>query len=118
MRGWGCGQLAGVSPYDTVNLEVIGKLLADGDKWVQLNATSSVASFGKKSENFLPQLRELAKSDDENLRKSSEQAIKTIEMAGDTSAAEARHNSTLAQINDYIRKHSAKNSAARSSAIK
>ncbi len=109
VRGWGCGQLASVSPYDTGNLDVVGKMLSDTDNWVRLNATSSVAVFGKKSEKFLPQLRELAKSDDESLRKSSEQAIKTIEIAGDTSDDEARHNSTMAQINDYIRKRSDKN---------
>ena len=94
VRGWGCGNLAHVSPYDERNLAVIASFLPDKIEWVQVNATSAVARFGK--------LRELAKSDDENVKRSSEKAIQTIEAATDTSEAEEKHTAVLEQIDKFI----------------
>ena len=106
VRGLGCSQLADLSHYDLGNLQEIGKRLDDEDKWVQLNATSSIAVFGRKVKDFLPKLRDLAKNDDEDLKRSSVKAIRAIEAAGDSTEAEAKHADALARIEDFIARHS------------
>src|SRR6185295_4946736 len=46
VRGWGCGVLAELDPYDTESRDAIAGLLADADNWVRLNAVMSLVPFG------------------------------------------------------------------------
>lgn len=47
VRGWGCGILAAIDPYDVDSARMIAARLADKDNWVRLNAAGALQPFGQ-----------------------------------------------------------------------
>jgi hypothetical protein len=102
VRGWTCGVLAELDSYDAESLKAIAGLLSDEDSWVQLNAATSLASFGKKAQVALPQLRVLAETGDAQLKEGAQKSMQTIAQAQDRSAAEREYRQTLNQIQRFM----------------
>ncbi|MGA2034410.1 MAG: HEAT repeat domain-containing protein [Thermoguttaceae bacterium] len=101
VRGWGAGELAHLDRYDAENLAAIVKLLKDEDDWVRRNAVGALAVFGKKAETVVPTLREMRSTQDKNLKDQIEKAIKEIQQAKDTTAAEEGHRAILKRISEF-----------------
>lgn len=101
VRGWGAGELAALDPYDTENLAAIATLLKDKDDWVRSNVALSLARFGKKAESLLPALQGLLSTTDKNLKAAVEKAIKEIQQAKYTTAAEGEHREMLKKISQF-----------------
>jgi len=102
VRGWGAGELAALDPYDEAGVTAIQALLADPDNWVRLNAAGSLATFGRKARPALPALRAARATEDARLRERIDEAIRTIEAAPDTSAAEQDHADQLRRIDAFL----------------
>ena len=102
VRGWGCGQLAELDHFSDENMKAIAKMLDDGDNWVRLNATGSLATFGKKAAPHLPALRECLVSEDESLKTSAQRAIVEIEQAEDKAEEEKAHAAAQKKIAEFL----------------
>lgn len=102
VRGWGCGNLAALDPYDGESLKVIADRLQDDDNWVRQNAAGALAVFGAKAKTTLDALREAATSDDQNLKEAAEKAIAAVEAAPDEIEAERRHRAAIAEIDKAL----------------
>jgi len=103
VRGWGAGRLARLDPYDKQSLATIAELLNDEDDWVGLNAVLALSVFGGKAQSVLPSLREYLKgTDDERLRKRTEETIHKIENSKDATQAEKKHGILLAEIAKFV----------------
>jgi hypothetical protein len=103
VRGWGCGELASLDPYDSASRDAIAALLKDPDDWVKLNAAGAIALFGKKAATALPALRSALASKDEQLRTTAQKTIEEIEKAPDRSAEERDRKAIEAQIEKAIK---------------
>jgi hypothetical protein len=102
VRGWGCGVLANLDPYDPDIVKTVTGLLSDPVDWVRLNAASNIGSFGKKATAALPLLRENLNSKDKQLKERCESAIAAIEAAQENSAAEKSFREAVARIDRFI----------------
>jgi hypothetical protein len=105
VRGWGCGNLASLDPYDAESLKVIAARLGDKESWVQLNAAGAVAVFGAKAKSELKTLKELTNSTDAGLKQRAEETIAKIEAAAANAEAERKHAELLEQIDKVVAIH-------------
>lgn len=111
VRGWGCGQLAGLDLYSEKNAAVVTKMLDDENAWVRLNAVGALARFGKTATPALAKLRELLKISDENLSRQIEEAIGKIENAKLDEKKVKNHHKTLKQIQKFRKRQEKQNPA-------
>ena len=102
VRGWACGVLTELGPYDTRSVEAIQAMLKDPVDWVRLNAAHSLPEFGKRAAVALPLLRENLNSKDADLKDAAEKGIAKIEGAPDRSEAAKSHREQAAKINAFI----------------
>jgi hypothetical protein len=82
VRGWTCGELAALDPYDAASLDAVTKMLKDPVPWVRLNVAGALPTF-INAKSALPALREAVKDagNDAQLKESLEKAITTIGQA-------------------------------------
>jgi hypothetical protein len=102
VRGWGCGVLTTLDPYDMESRDAIAGLLQDADDWVRLNAVLTLAKFGKQAQPVLPQLRNILGTGDAALNEQIQKSILEIEQAGDKTAAEREHRKQLTRIERFL----------------
>ncbi len=102
VRGWGCGELAALDPYDAESRAVIADKLKDADSWVRLNAVHTLAFLGRKAIPEVAALRVALETADEKLAVEIRQAIETIEKAPETGAEERAFQVQSARIAAFI----------------
>lgn len=102
VRGWTCGQLAELDPYDDTDRDAIAGMLKDPDNWVRLNAASCLPEFGKKAMPVVPMLKAALATDDAQLKETAQKSIETIEKAEDRAAAENAHREMLPRIEAFV----------------
>lgn len=102
VRGWGCGVLASLDPYDMESVKTLTGVLSDPVEWVRLNAVGSLETFGKKAESALPALRENLNSKDKSLKEAAARAIATIEAAQENRAAEKSFVDSMLRIDHFL----------------
>ncbi|NND96493.1 MAG: hypothetical protein HKN47_04085 [Pirellulaceae bacterium] len=98
VRGWACGNIAQLDPYNSAAMYRIAKMVTSEDKWVALNAAGALQGFGAKAKPALKQLRDAANSDDERLSKRAKETIALIEQAKPDEEAEANHIASIKAI--------------------
>ncbi|HEY3962960.1 MAG TPA: HEAT repeat domain-containing protein, partial [Planctomycetaceae bacterium] len=105
VRGWGCGGLANLDPYDDESVQVITERLRNDDDWVRLNAAGALEVFGAKAKSALSDLRKATQSEDARLKEAAEKAIHAVTAAADTSEAERQHKAAIAEIDKFLDGH-------------
>ncbi len=102
VRGWGTGVLAALDRFDPEIREAVVIMLKDEDNWVRLNAAGALSYMGRTALPAVPQLRELLKSDDAQLREQAQQSIKEIEAAPDQADLEKAHREANLRIAKFL----------------
>lgn len=101
VRGWACGEIAALDPFNSAAMYRIAKMLTDEDPWVRLNAASAIARYGAKAKPALKALRAAAEGDDEKLSKQAKASIEKIKAAKPDAEAEARHVDVVKAITRF-----------------
>jgi hypothetical protein len=98
VRGWGACELARLDPYSAESLSVVTNLLRDTNGWVRGNAAFALALFGLNAAPALPLLRQMAQTQDKDLKQDSERAIAAIEGAGESASTDTSRTNVLERI--------------------
>jgi HEAT repeats len=106
VRGWTCGELAELDPYDAASRDAVARMLEDPVPWVRTNAALALSRFAD-AKATLPALRDALKNaaGDAQLKETIEKSIATIEKspAEDAAAAE-KHRAAVKAIHDFVAK--------------
>lgn len=102
VRGWGCGVLAAVDPWDVDSVKVLGERLADGDAWVRLNAAGALQSFGRMARGQEDALRQARESGDAALQKRIDATLEAIRTSPDTGEAQRTRQERQATIGAWL----------------
>ena len=78
VRGWSCGHIARLNPYDADTMRKIAALLNDHDNWVKLNAAGALSVSTGVAREAIERLQAI-KTDDEKLQKRISQSIDTLQ---------------------------------------
>jgi hypothetical protein len=104
VRGWSCGRIAGLDPYDAESMRKVAAMLDDQDDWVKLNAAGALSVYtGVKSEAI--QRLQAVKTDDDQLKKQIGQSIESLQEAELSESARKRFGQSLASIHELVAKH-------------
>ncbi len=98
VRGWGCGHLARLDPYDTKSMNAVAGQLKDDSAWVRLNAAGALATFGRRAKPLLPTLKKMAETETDRMKSRLAKTIAEIEQGADRSKEAAAHQKTLGAI--------------------
>lgn len=101
VRGWSCGELARLNPYDTETMRKIATKLDDEADWVRLNAAGALKLFTRDSAEVIKKLKAV-KTDDRPLQVRIAEAIDTLQEASPDDAARRQHDQQLAAIHAYV----------------
>jgi hypothetical protein len=101
VRGWSCGHIARLDPYDTNSMHKIATKLDDDDNWVKLNAAGALSQYAIASEVVIKQLQAV-KTNDEQLQARVSQTLEDLQRAEPDEAAQKEYQQTLASIHNFV----------------
>jgi hypothetical protein len=104
VRGWSCGFLSRLDKYDVDTMKRVVQMLNDDDNWVKLNAAGALASFEANAQSILPNLEQLATSDDQQLREKAVKTITSIKQSKTDDRAAEQHRERIAAIKSFCEK--------------
>ncbi len=97
VRGWGCGVLAAIDPYDVDSARMIAARLADKDNWVRLNAAGALQLFGQLARPHKAALEAAGETTDAALKQRVAETLAIVQSAPD--------------INEQVKVHTARQTA-------
>lgn len=97
VRGWGCGVLAAIDPYDADSARMIAARLADKDNWVRLNAAGALQPFGQLARSHKGALEAAGETTDAALKQRVAETLAIVQSAPD--------------INEQVKAHTARQTA-------
>ncbi len=80
VRGWSCGHIARLDPYNVESMRKIVAMIGDSDDWVKLNAVGALSNFPEFSREVIRKLESM-KTDDERLLKRIKQTVRQLHEA-------------------------------------
>lgn len=83
VRGWGCGVLAAIDPYDVDSARMIAARLADKDNWVRLNAAGALQPFGQLARSHKAALEAAGETTDAALKQRVAETLAILQPARD-----------------------------------
>jgi hypothetical protein len=101
VRGWSCGHIARLDPYNADSMRKIAIKLDDGDNWVKLNAAGALSVSTIMADEVIGKLNTV-KTDDEQLQKRIRRSIELLQKAQPDDAAHKEHQQSLASIHAFI----------------
>jgi hypothetical protein len=101
VRGWSCGHIAQLDPYNADSMRKIATLLDDGDDWVKLNAVGALSVFTGVADEVIRKLRTV-KTDDKQLQKQIAKSIDLLQKAQPTETARKEFQQSIASIHEFV----------------
>jgi len=100
VRGWSCGHIAELDPYNAEAMQqIVAKL--DDDEWVKLNAISALSVFTSFADEVIGKLRAV-KTDDDKVKERIQQTIETLQNAVPNDSARKEFKQSLESIHTYL----------------
>lgn len=101
VRGWTCGKLAELDPYDAETMQAIEAMLKDDSQWVRSNAVGALASYGALASNATSSLQQASQEGDERLQTRVATTLETVGQASADPVAQRRHKQAMQAIETY-----------------
>ncbi len=101
VRGWTCGAIAALDPYDKASMQKIAEMLNDESDWVKLNAAGALRVFTAHASEAETSLRSV-QTDDSQLKERIESTVKHLQEAKNSSEERDAHAKILADISKFI----------------
>jgi hypothetical protein len=100
VRGWSCGHIAELDPYNAESMrKIVAKL--DDDDWVKLNAVGALSVFTSLADEIIGKLQAV-KTDDDKLKERIQQTIETLHDAMPNERARKEYKKSLESIHAYL----------------
>ena len=103
VRGWSCGHIARLDPYNAHSMREIVAKLNDDDDWVKLNAAGALSLFTGMADEVIEKLQGV-KSDNEQLQKRIQKSVEWLQNAPPDEAARKEYQQSLASIHAFVAK--------------
>ena len=104
VRGWVCGSIASLDPYNSAAMYRVAKMLIDEDPWVRGNAVSALKSYGAEAKPAIKHLQSASDSGDERMKQRIAAAISEIESATLDEKAKSAHVAMVKEIAMFVSK--------------
>ena len=101
VRGWSCGEIAQLDPYDAESMRKIAAKLDDQVDWVKLNAAGALSYFTSTADEVVEKLRAV-KTNDEQLQKRIATSIETLRKVQPKETARKEYQQLLTSIHALI----------------
>jgi hypothetical protein len=101
VRGWCCGEIAELDPYDGESMQLIASRIDDHDDWVKSNAVGALSHFAHNAGEVIERL-ESVKTDDQALDARIGETIEKLRTVKADDAARERFQESLASITAYV----------------
>jgi hypothetical protein len=110
VRGWGCGNLAALDPYDVQSATAITKLLADREDWVRLNAAGALGSMQATAKHELAVLQKTEATKEgplsEQLKTRVQESVSLIRDAQPDTKTTREHAEVQRAIEEFLSQRS------------
>lgn len=101
VRGWTCGNIAALDPYDAASMQTIGTMLDDDSDWVRLNAAGALSVFSSHAGEAEKILRTV-QTDDVKLKERIASTVKQLQESQPSNEERDAHASMLLDIGKFI----------------
>jgi len=101
VRGWTCGEIAGLDPYDAQSMRRIAAKLDDQVDWVKLNAAGALAVFTSHAKEVVQKLQAV-ETDEEQLRERIAASIDSLRKAEANESVRKEYEELLASIHTFV----------------
>ncbi len=101
VRGWTCGKIASLDPYDNASMLEIADMLNDESDWVKLNAVGALRVFTAHASEA-EKTRRSVQTDDVKLQERIESTVKNLQEAKTSSEERDAHAKILSDIAKFV----------------
>lgn len=101
VRGWTCGRIASLDPYDATSMQKIAEMLNDESDWVKLNAASALRGFTIHAVEAERLLR-LVETENVKLKDRVESTVKKLQETKTSTEERDAHAKILSEIATFI----------------
>ncbi len=101
VRGWTCGHIASLDPYDAKSMQKIAEMLNDESDWVKLNAAGALRGFTIHAVEAERLLR-LVETEDLKLKDRIESTVKKLQEIKTSTQERDAHAKILSDIATFI----------------
>jgi hypothetical protein len=101
VRGWSCGEIARLDPYDSDSMRKIAARLDDQVDWVKLNAAGALSQFTSTAEEVIEKLQAV-RTDDKQLQDRITTSIESLRRMQPNETARKEYQQLLASIHAFV----------------
>jgi len=101
VRGWSCGHIALLDPYNVDSMRKIAGRLDDQVDWVKLNAAGTLSQFTSAADEVIQKLQAV-KTDDRRLQERIKKSIESLHKAQPKETARKEHQQLLTSIHAFV----------------
>jgi hypothetical protein len=101
VRGWSCGEIARLDPYDSDAMRKIAARLDDQVDWVKLNAAGALSQFTSTAEEVIEKLQAV-RTDDKQLQERITTSIESLRKVQPNQTARKEYQQLLASIHAFV----------------
>lgn len=101
VRGWSCGHIAELDPYNADSMQKIATKLNDDDDWVKLNAAGALSHFTSTADEVIGKLQAV-ETDDDRLQARIRKSIEVLQKAQPNEAARKEYQQSLTSIHAFV----------------
>jgi hypothetical protein len=101
VRGWCCGHIAELDPYDEESMRQVASRLDDSDNWVKLNAVGALSVFTSNSDDVIGRLKSV-ETKDRRLQERIGNTVEVLQKAEPDDAGRRGYQESLASIHAFV----------------
>ena len=101
VRGWCCGHIARLDPYNSDSMEQVARKLDDDDDWVKSNAVGAMSLFTGVAGQAIEKLKAV-KTDNAQLQEQIQKSIERLQQARLDEASRKEHELALESIHAFV----------------
>jgi hypothetical protein len=104
VRGWCCGHIARLDPYNADSMRKVANKLEEDDEWVKSNAVGALSIYTGVANEAIAKLQAVT-PEDERLKERIRQSIEVLQKAEPEEAVRKEFQLTLESIHAFLDKH-------------